>query len=307
MKGWLVNDCLTCIPGTYTFWHNLLEWFPDLEDKTDGLTNYKILADKIEKELLIHNPKYIIRNCTYFRPINTNIKTISLLQDICSKKIRNNQINVANKSTVVVCNSEYIKQFYKKRIKTDIRIIPLGIDFDFFKPIKERSQDVLENSIIYIGSSLNNPKGFNHLLDIIRKMKSQNFCLILKDNYNHTNLPDEIKKRVKIFNRIDHKLVRLLINSCICAICTSIQETQHLSGLECGACNIPIVSTDVGLYYDCKNDNEWGYVTNYDDMPNKINYIINNIHDFSPRKYFLNKGYDLQTCKNKWSNLLEFL
>ena len=38
-KGWLVNDCLTCIPGTKTFWHDLLEWIPTLEDKTDFHTD----------------------------------------------------------------------------------------------------------------------------------------------------------------------------------------------------------------------------------------------------------------------------
>ena len=44
-SGWLVNDTLTCIPGTITFWHNLLEWFPELLDKTNGYTNYINLAN----------------------------------------------------------------------------------------------------------------------------------------------------------------------------------------------------------------------------------------------------------------------
>ena len=45
--GWLVNDCLASFPGVITFWHNLLEWFPELIDKTNGYTNYTILASYI--------------------------------------------------------------------------------------------------------------------------------------------------------------------------------------------------------------------------------------------------------------------
>ena len=46
-KGWLVNDCLTCIPGTKTLWHDLLEWMPNLIDKTNGYTDFRYLADTI--------------------------------------------------------------------------------------------------------------------------------------------------------------------------------------------------------------------------------------------------------------------
>ena len=76
MKGWLLNDCLTCIPGTLTIWHNLLEWLDGLEDKTNGYTDFGQLSSIIEQQLSVAKPDYIIRNATYFRRINTNIKTI---------------------------------------------------------------------------------------------------------------------------------------------------------------------------------------------------------------------------------------
>jgi len=46
--GWLVNDQLTAIANTRTFWHDLLDWFPNLQDKCNGYTNYSVLADNIE-------------------------------------------------------------------------------------------------------------------------------------------------------------------------------------------------------------------------------------------------------------------
>ena len=42
--GWLINDCLTTIPGTKTFWHDLLDWIPNLEDKTLGYTSFLTLT-----------------------------------------------------------------------------------------------------------------------------------------------------------------------------------------------------------------------------------------------------------------------
>ena len=49
--GWLVNDTLTCIPGTITFWHNLLEWNPYLIDKTNGYTNFSVLSQNILNDI----------------------------------------------------------------------------------------------------------------------------------------------------------------------------------------------------------------------------------------------------------------
>ena len=68
-KGWLINNQLTAIPGTRTFWHDLLDWYPGLEDKCDGYTDFGVLAEKIES--IPHTPDYIIRNGSYFRKLNS--------------------------------------------------------------------------------------------------------------------------------------------------------------------------------------------------------------------------------------------
>jgi glycosyltransferase involved in cell wall biosynthesis len=307
--GWLVNDCLTCIPGTTTFWHNLLEWFPTLIDKTNGYTSYGVLADIIENDLKKGNkPDYIIRNGTYFRPINTDVKTISLIQDVQAGIGFNNQLYIINNSTVTIFNTNYVYNKYKQYINNNIHIeiIPLGVNFDFFKPIKDRHPDVLPNSIIFIGASTNYPKGFNTVLNIIKKMTNTNFCLVMKDEFSINNLDISLRNRVKIFNRVDMEMVRLLINSCICAICTSQEETQHLSGIECGACNIPIIATNVGFYYDCSDSNEWGCIASEIDFPDKIQYVINNIDKFKPREYLIQK-YSTNNCKTLWDNLINTL
>jgi hypothetical protein len=254
MKGWLVNDCLTCIPGTRTFWHDLLSWFPELADNTEGYTDYRVLADRIESQLTKNKPDYIIRNGSYFRSIRTDVKTVCLIQDVQTGDGLQNQIDIINHSSVAVFNTNYVYQKYRQYISSSIavRVCPLGVNFDFFKPSEDRHPDVLPDSVIYIGSSMNYPKGFNVLLSIIHSMPDQTFCLVMKDDFSINGIPPEDRHRVRIFNRVNQEMVRLLINSCIAAVCTSYEETQHLSGIECAACNIPIVARMVGVYYDYK-------------------------------------------------------
>jgi glycosyltransferase involved in cell wall biosynthesis len=301
-KGWLVNDCLTCIPGTITFWHNLLEWFPELVDKTNGYTDFSLLASSIENQLH-EKPFYIIRNGTYFRRIHTDVKQISLIQDVRSNN--SEQIDVINNSTIVVFNTEYVYNKYKGLIhNANIKICPLGVDFDFFKPIVERHPDVLANSILFIGAATNYPKGFNVLLDIIHKMENQNFCLIMKDDFT---IDPSLRNRVRVFNKINKEKVRLLINSCSLAVCTSYEETQHLSGIECAACNIPIVAREVGVYYDNKHDPRWGCIVNDDNsFLEQINFVFENIHEFQPRECFIEK-YSTDICKENWHKIIEEL
>ena len=97
-RGWLVNDTLTCIPGTTTLWHQLLEWLPNLEDKTNGYTDYSILPNVIES--LPNKPDYIIRNGSYFRKLNIDVPTITLIQDVQNNPM---QTEVINSSTFVKC------------------------------------------------------------------------------------------------------------------------------------------------------------------------------------------------------------
>ena len=175
-RGWLVNDTLTCIPGTTTLWHQLLEWLPNLEDKTNGYTDYSILPNVIES--LPNKPDYIIRNGSYFRKLNIDVPTITLIQDVQNNPMQTEEIN---SSTVVIFSSIHLYNEYKNRINPkNVRIIKWASDFDFYKPIPDRHPDVLPNSIIFVGDSSYEKKGFHRVLDIIDKTPDFNFCLIIK-------------------------------------------------------------------------------------------------------------------------------
>jgi glycosyltransferase involved in cell wall biosynthesis len=297
--GWLVNDTLTCIPGTKTFWHDLLENIPGLEDKTFGYTPYHLLADKIKLEATMKGiPDYIIRNATYFGPISIPTKTISLVQDATGDSM---QIHVCNSSTLTVFNSPYTASLYKYKIFTPAVIVPLGVDFDYFKPCDSYEQElgILPDSILFVGANNVNPKGFDKVLDLINNT-GFNFCLVMKDDYKLDH------PRVKVFNRVDQETMVKIYNSCKVLICTSTVETQHLSGIEAAACNLPIVATNVGVYFDKKNG-LWGRKVIDGDFISNINFIFENYNDFQPRQFFLENGYDKKSCMNKWKDLVNNL
>jgi glycosyltransferase involved in cell wall biosynthesis len=293
-KGWLINDTLTCIPGTKTFWHDLLDNVEVLEDKCGGYTPYNVLTNKIVSYSHTEgSPDYIIRNASFFSPIPLNVPTISLLQDL-----GHGRMDVCNSSSVVVFNSPYTKAHYPN-ITSRTEIIPLGIDFDKFKPTESFQEElgILDNSILFIGSSQNHPKGFDKILELINTT-DYNFCLVMKDNYTIDH------PRVKVFNKISHDVLVKVMNSCSLLVCTSVVETQHLAGIEAAACNLPLVTTDVGAYYG-KEDGEWGVRVLDGNFKNKVDYVMDNLNTFSPRKHFLELGYDIPSCMNKWNELIK--
>jgi glycosyltransferase involved in cell wall biosynthesis len=307
MSGWLVNDTLSCIPGVTTLWNNLLKNIPGLVDKTGGHTNYSILADKIENDYntTVDKPKYIIRNGSYFRKLNINVPTFCLIQDTMNQPM---QTEVINSCDVVVFPSKFTYNAYKDRINPkSMKIIQNGADFDFFKPSNVRHPDVLPNSIIFIGDSSIEKKGFHRVLDIIHKMPELNFCLVMKDDTTLAKIPISDRHRVRIFNKVSSHVVRVLINSSVCAICTSGNEEEHIAGIEVGACNIPMVSRPLSRYLDDKDDIAWGVIAwNDNEFPEKIRYVLQNPHLFSPRDYYIGK-YSTEISMKKWGQLVKDL
>lgn len=299
-SAWLVNNCLTCIPNTKTFWHDLLEWFPFIEDKTNGYTDFGSLPKYIEKEIKKNGgPDAIIRNATYFRKIKSKIKTISFLQDYIQNDAE--QIDVCNSSNIVVYNSQYTAAMYKEIITTPSIIIPIGTNFNLFKHLDNKfdlieKYSLLPDSILFIGAATE-VKGFDLVLNLI-KNTNYNFCLVMKDDFS-INHP-----RVKVFNRINQTQLSEIINGCSFLICTSKTETLHLGGIEAAACNLPLLTTNVGAYYN-RDDGLWGKVVK--NWTFDIKYMFDNLNNFKPREYFINEGFDRDSCFHQWQQLFNNL
>ena len=302
-KTWLINDCLTCIPGTQTLWHFLLDSIDGIEDKTNGHTPYPILSEKIEHDLRYGevSPDLIIRNATFFRPLRTDIPTISLLQDPYDpgSDVFNSQIEVCNKSSYVVYNSHYTKKMYSKFITTPGSVIEVGTDSELFKPSKSTKNN---NTIIYVGSTNEEYKGFGMLAKLIENT-NYNFILVMKDDFDISH------PRVKVYNKINQNKLSELLNSSDLLVCTSKSETLHLAGIEAAFCNIPVVANDVGIYNKIKNDKRWGVVVEEYSLASYIDSIedVLKSKNLAPRKVMSENKLSMDDCKIRWKRIVSNL
>lgn len=138
------------------------------------------------------------------------------------------------------------------------------------------------------------------LTEIIQKTR-YNFCVVLKSNKTIDH------HRVKTFCRIDHTKLVSLMQQCKLAIVTSVDETLHLASLEAAACNLPIVTSDVGAYYN-EDKGGWGMVVNRDanEYIKSIAHVLSNPRDYSPRKC-LEPIFSTRAVKQKWQQVISRL
>jgi glycosyltransferase involved in cell wall biosynthesis len=261
MRRLLVNDMLTSIPGTKTFWHDLIEWFA--MDFVGG--DYSTLAEDAAEQIA-GDGSLIIRNASWFPPIETPVPQISLLQDIFEEgPAREMQMSVirpegyAESKTMrlaVVYNSEFTKSKYVLDVKgfppefmtNRERVIPLPVDFDLFEPQNamglQQRLGLPDGAVCWIGSQ--HPiKGYDIFIQIVRANPDIPFVGVFKDQAPAYGPPN-----LRAFTRLPHDELVKVIGACRVGLCTSRSETQHLAGIEMGACGLPMVAPPVGVYWN---------------------------------------------------------
>jgi glycosyltransferase involved in cell wall biosynthesis len=260
-----------------------------------GDAPYPLLAGRVEALATANKPGVIIRNGTWFGPIDLKVPTISLIQDImpANSYQRAEQVRVARQSALTVFNSAYTKSKYPELANITSRVIPLSVDFDLFSP---RKVSPLAD-ICWIGAA-SWVKGWDVLGEIIRAMPTRTFALVLKDS-SHGTVPDN----VRVFNRISHTDLPLIILGCQVGLCTSREETQHLAGIEMAGCGLPVVAPNVGAYYSEKQG--WnGWCMNRSDV-SAIEWVMatacppggtNN----RVREAVMAAGFTRDACKAAW-------
>lgn len=302
--GWLVNDCLTCIPGTRTLWHDLLDTIPGLIDMTGGRTDFAVLAATIMARATRDGPpSFLIRNASFFGPLTIACPQICLLQDILSGQARDLQVEVCNAATVVVYNSPYTAARYRSLITTPSVVIPVGTDFDLFCPPLDRRTlkakwGIPSPCVVYVGSSADYPKGFDRVLECIEKSNLE-FCLVMKDDFTLDH------PRVRIFRRIPQIELREIVGACDVLLCTSREETLHLAGVEAAACNVPLVVPRVGIYYDM-DESGWGRIVTDGDFLGALHEVLRETGGFNPREAFRAQKLDRRASLERWHRLIEW-
>lgn len=317
MKTWIINDFLSVGAGQNTLWSTLLKNIPGAE--WAGGVHYPDLPRFIhEKAMREGAPDCVIRNATFFPSLNLRCPTIAFLQDnaMTNGQIKSMQLEVAMKSSLVIFNSPFIAHKYPEITSScPTGIIPAPVDYEVFKPADMFSYHVQHaeitslndkwgikpDSVCWIGAN-NVFKGFDLLTDIIRTMPNYNFVVIRKDRGTELDgFPN-----VRALFALSQEEVAEVINCCRVGLCTSTMESQHLGGLEMGACGLPIVVSDVGAYWG-RYSGPWGAVCQYaPQFPMAIEQLMKREPNRQEiREYWLREPFALPKVINNWRAAVE--
>lgn len=289
MNIWLVNDRLTCMPGARTFWMDLLEEF-DMVDKCG--VRFDRLAASIEMAIGEEGePDIIVRNGTYFRQIRSTAKQIAFVQDLHASK------EVLESADLVVWTTEYIRWWYETnrapvRVKKSV-VIPVGMDFEFWCPSVYNH----EGPIMFVGHPVARPKGwpdFERLMDAMPERQFQTATLTAPFPRPRPNLT--------IYKRQSSVQMRELYRQASLLVCCSVTDPQHLTGTEAGACGLPIVATNVGIYWN-RQPASWGMRYEHDACY-AVEYTLRCADVMQPRLYWQNQGMTKPQCMARWKEIL---
>lgn len=316
MKRLLVNDCLSALPGHRTFWNDLRDWF----DFTFVWSPFdKLVA---EADGAAKGASLIVRNATYFGPLEASktAPTISLLQDIIQEEgpQREMQNEVIDSSKVVVFNSAFTESKYKfidkfvsvepPRFENKARIIPLPVDFSLFEPGNpmglQQALSLPDGCICWVGASqgaAGQVKGWDLFLSIVRQNPDLHFVAVFKDA-----APEYVPPNMRTFVKVSHEDLVKIIGACRVGLCTSRMESQHLSGIEMGACGLPIVAPEVGTYF--RRHDIPGELL-HDTIPAKfgirIRRCLDRNRDPQVIRDYWRKEFDRPIIRSAWAKLIE--
>jgi teichuronic acid biosynthesis glycosyltransferase TuaC len=181
--------------------------------------------------------------------------------DLNKKKNRllSNIANILSKSSIVVSPKLHEKLWFRKQAHT----IPCGVDFDLFYPenqqeVRKRLDISLDKTMVLFSSAFANPvKNYELAEKAIRLL----------------NKKDLIVMELKGYERYQ---IRDLMNAADISLMTSFSEGSPQFIKEAMACNIPIVSTDVGDVKDNIENTEGCFMTSFEieDVADKIEKAI---------------------------------
>jgi glycosyltransferase involved in cell wall biosynthesis len=219
---------------------------------------------------------------------------------------------LASKSTGIIAVSEQQKKELSEKFrianKSKIEVIPLGFDLNPFqvdletkrKKTREKYHLTDNQVAIAIIGRLAPIKNHKLFLDSIEKVNSQTtkklVFFIVGDGETRKEIEEQIE-RINSNQTIDIRLTSWIhdiktFNAGMDVIClTSDNEGTPVSLIEAQACNIPIISTDVGGVKDILLENETGYIVPKNNSEKFAEKLLLLIEDEKKREKMSQNGW----------------
>ncbi|MFM7682810.1 MAG: glycosyltransferase [Bacteroidota bacterium] len=219
---------------------------------------------------------------------------------------------LASKSTGIIAISEQQKkelsEKYRITEKNKIEVIPLGFDLDTFQVDIDRKRKETREfyslndnqiAVAIIGrlAPIKNHKLFLDSIEIVNRQTTKKpVFFIVGDGETRKEIELQIEK-IKTNQPIEIRLTSWIqdiktFNAGMDIIClTSNNEGTPVSLIEAQACNIPVISTDVGGVKDILKENETGFVVPKNNPEKFGKKLLDLIEDEKKREKMSQNGW----------------
>jgi len=166
-------------------------------------------------------------------------------------------------------------------------VIPNGVDFDVFKPV---IKDIAKRSA-----------GFDdkrHIIFVANPQRREKNYQLAKKVFD---LLDDKNVELNILSDIEHNLIPYYMNAADVLLLTSLWEGSPNVIKEAMACNLPIVSTDVGDVKEVIRNTKACYICSYapEDVAEKIRMALEFGKRTNGREHILDLGLDSNIIAQK--------
>tara|TARA_Y100000741_G_scaffold362045_1_gene347097 strand:+ start:4545 stop:5645 length:1101 start_codon:yes stop_codon:yes gene_type:complete len=254
---------------------------------------------------------------TGFRPFIVSVWGSDIYYFPEKNKINKYLINLLIKNSDTVCSTSFaMKQIIEKEYgRSDVDVIPFGIDLDSFFPIVKKKKKFTVGTI----KSIENHNGIDCLIDaasiVINNYKKDiNFLIVgegsLKNKMKKKAVDLKVDKKLKFVGFVDHKNVLKYYNDLSLFIAVSTRESFGVSILEAAACEIPSITSNVGGLTEVNVNKITGIVIEPNN-PQKLAKSIINLYENEKLRLKLGKGarkrvvekYNWNSCVDNMINI----
>jgi len=223
-----------------------------------------------------------------------------LYRSLIEPKLESKVLSLSN---AVIALSSSTEKALKVFDKNNVRVIPIGVDTSYFRPltleekIKSMNLFSLENKefIITFLGRIHPQKGLEVLIKSIKNIYDQGFdsfkLLIagpISGDFSHTSgtpslyflklkqtvARSGLSSRVKFLGRIPHHLRPLFLGISSVFVLPSFYETFGLVALEAMSCGVPVVATRVGALPDMIKNGVNGFLFSPGDIATLTSILI---------------------------------
>jgi glycosyltransferase involved in cell wall biosynthesis len=160
-------------------------------------------------------------------------------------------------AVAATCTDEVFELVRMGVRRTDISVVPCGVDPDQFEPTGERAPRNGRSRIVSIGRLVPR-KGFDTVISALRSLPDAELVIAggptagrLKDDAEAIRLRDHairtgVADRVRFHGQVSHAQMPALLRSADVVACVPWYEPFGIVPLEAMACSVPVVASAVG-------------------------------------------------------------